>query len=139
MLKPISLNCGHSGCKTCFEEMTTSTNPQNARYAGHNLMLKRCVNVALDNITRDLPIRCLSSGCSCRGRYEDAQQHHKNCPKLEIECENKGCQHVFAREHMATHAALCQKRKIHCPDCSMGVTSDSLLAHQTTRCYHTVT
>lgn len=57
----------------------------------------------------------------------------------EIECENEGCQHVFAREEMATHAASCQKKKIHCPDCSVGVTSDSFLAHQTSHCYHAVT
>ena len=140
MLKPISLNCGHSGCKTCFEEMTTSTNSSKCPICRTEFNAQTLsVNVALDNITRNLPVRCLSSGCSWRGSYEDAPQHHKDCPKLEIECENEGCQHVFAREHVATHAASCQKRKIHCPDCSMGVTSDSLLAHQTTRCYHAVT
>lgn len=140
MLKPISLNCGHSGCKKCFEEMTTSTNSLKCPICRTEFNAQTLsVNVALDNITRDLPVRCLSSGCSWRGSYEDAQQHQRDCPKLEIECENEGCQHVFAREEMATHAASCQKKKIHCPDCRVGVTSDSLLAHQTSRCYHAVT
>ncbi|XP_068741678.1 TNF receptor-associated factor 5-like [Montipora capricornis] len=120
--------------------MTTSTNSSKCPICRTEFNAPTLsVNVALDNITRDLPVTCLSSGCNWRGSYEDAEQHHKDCPKLEIECENEGCQHVFAREHMATHAASCQKRKIHCPDCSKSVTSDSLLAHRTTRCYHAVT
>ena len=118
--RSISLNCGHSGCKKCFEEMTTSTN--SLKYP-----IEFNVNVVLNNITRDLPVRSLR-----RGSYQEAQQHQR-------ECENEGCQHVFASEHMATHAASCQKKKIHCPDCGMGVTSASLLAHQTSRCYHAVT
>ena len=87
MLKPISLNCGHSGCKKCFDEMTTSTNSLKCLICWTEFKAQTLsANVALDNITRDLPVRCLSSGCSWRGSYEDTQQHQRDCPKVEIEC-----------------------------------------------------
>ena len=142
MLKPISLNCGHSGCQTCFGDM-------NANLRSSTIKCPICrtlcnvqtlnVNVALDNLTQDLAVECQNLGCDWKGRYGDAQKHFKECPKLESQCENEGCEHMLAREHMADHAESCAKRKVRCPDCSKSVISDRLSQHRSSRCDHAST
>ena len=99
MLKPISLNCGHSGCQTCFSEMNANLHSTNIKCP---ICQTSCnvetlnVNVALNNLTQDLAVECQNLGCDWKGGYVDVQKHFKECPKLETQCENEGCKDMLA-------------------------------------------
>ena len=60
------------------------------------------INYALHQLTQDLPVKCMSSGCTWSGVYSDASSHCSICGKLELKCENvhsrrdaTACCHLF--------------------------------------------
>lgn len=142
MLKPVSLSCGHSGCKSCiemlFQAVGSGAAPKCAlcRTTLTETPSSLGINVALDNLTRELPVQCMSSGCMWRGIYSDARSHHHVCGKLEVECGNHGCHHKCAREQMAQHADTCMKKEIPCSDCKKSVTRDLMDRHRSSLCFH---
>ena len=131
--RPVTLACGHSGCKNCMETWAESTAtplcPQcRATFRKEELRL----NVAMDKATRDLPVKCNSQGCQWKGNYSDANDHLRHCPKVRERCPNEGCQHVAAREEMTAHA--CRKERIACSGCQLSVTRERLQFHHTSLC-----
>ena len=131
--RPVTLACGHSGCKNCMETWAESTAtplcPQcRATFRKEELRL----NVAMDKATRDLPVKCNSQGCQWKGNYSDANDHLRHCPKVRERCPNEGCQHVAAREEMTAHA--CPKERIACSGCQLSVTRERLQFHRTSLC-----
>ena len=140
MLKPVCLNCGHSGCQDCMQKLITTIRVRpkcpicRVEIGAQTLSL----NIALDNITRELPVQCVTNGCNWNGLYGNAAEHFDNCPKVQIECPNEGCQHMSVREDMAAHAGLCIKRKLPCPDCNKSVTWETMPHHQSSRCANAV-
>ena len=131
--RPVTLACGHSGCKNCMETWAESTAtplcPQcRATFRKEELRL----NVAMDKATRDLPVKCNSQGCQWKGNYSDANDHLRHCPKVRERCPNEGCQHMAAREEMTAHA--CPKERIACSGCQLSVTRERLQFHRTSLC-----
>ena len=64
MFKPVSLKCSHSGCQSCMEEhVRKAVNPTCpiCRAVINDETLS--VNIALDNLTKEMPVRCVISGC----------------------------------------------------------------------------
>ena len=108
MLKPVSLGCGHSGCKTCIEmlfQLDASGAAPKCALCRTTLTEKTGslgINFALDNLTRDLPVQCMSSGCTWKGIYSDARSHHLVCAKLEVKCGNDGCHYKLRSRTDAT-------------------------------------
>ena len=142
MLKPVSLGCGHSGCKTCIEmlfQLDASGAAPKCALCRTTLTEKSGslgINFALDNLTRDLPVQCMSSGCTWKGIYSDARSHHLVCAKLEVKCGNDGCHYKCAREQMPQHADTCIKKEIPCPDCKKSVTRELIDRHRSSLCFY---
>ena len=140
MLKPVSLSCGHSGCKDCIEELVKIRGPRSicpqcgVRFDPRSLKN----NIALHQITRALPVKCCNRDCGWEGIYENAATHYAQCPKLDIECPNVSCYCTEIREGMAAHAAVCPKRKVPCPECKRSVMWESLPEHQTVDCANAI-
>ena len=139
MLKPVTLNCGHSGCQNCIQQLAIERGPQCPTCRDPFDVKTLQVNYTLDGITSDLPVLCLSKGCKWLGEHRDAAVHYEECPKLEIHCSNDQCQHVAIREHMAAHTATCVKRKLPCPNCKKSVIWESMPSHQMEQCTNAVT
>ncbi|XP_044179136.1 TNF receptor-associated factor 5-like [Acropora millepora] len=139
MLKPVSLNCGHSGCFECLKELSKKTlAPKCPMWRKDFQAANICMNIALDHVTRALSVECLSVGCGWKGGYGNAFEHFSNCPKLPIKCNNVECQHVVVREDMPIHAVSCMKRKVQCPDCKKDVKREMLHEHQAGQCDNAV-
>ena len=136
MLKPVSLGCGHSGCKNCIEELIRVKVPRSKCPTCRVLIDVQSVknNIALDQITSALPVKCCNKDCRWEGIYVNAAAHHMQCSKLDIDCLNDGCYCTVIREGMAAHAAVCPKRKVPCPECKRIVKWESLQDHQTADC-----
>lgn len=118
MLKPVSLSCGHSGCKDCIEELVKLKGPRSkcpvCRDYFDSQSLKN--NIALHQITRALPVKCCNRDCGWEGIYENAAAHYAQCPKLDMECPNVGCYCTEIREDMAAHAAYVPRERCHVQD-----------------------
>ncbi|XP_074616664.1 TNF receptor-associated factor 4-like [Acropora palmata] len=139
MLKPVSLNCGHSGCFECLKELSKKTLAPKCPMCRKDFQAANiCVNIALDHVTRALSVECLSVGCGWKGGYGNASEHFSNCPKLPIKCNNVECQHVVVREDMPIHAVSYMKRKVQCPDCKKHVKWEMLHEHQAGQCDNAV-
>ena len=141
MLKPVSLSCGHSCCKSCiemlFQVLGSGPAPKCAlcRTTLTETPTSLGINIAMDNLTCELPVQCMSSGCTWTGIYSDASSHHCVCGKLQVECGNDGCHQKCAQEQMAQHADTCVK-KIPCSDCKKSVTRDLMDRHCSSLCFH---
>ena len=136
MLNPVSLSCGHSGCKDCIEELVKIQGPRsrcpvcNLYFDGKSVKQ----NITLKQITWALPVKCCNRDCGWEGVYQNAAAHYGQCPKLDIECPNGGCFRTDVRESMDAHAAVCPKRKVPCPECKRPVVWETLPDHQTEDC-----
>lgn len=139
MLKPVSLGCGHSGCRECLTELVTKTLMPKCPMCRTELRADSiCVNIALDHITSELAVECLSVGCGWKGSYGQAPEHFKTCPKLQVVCNNEECQHKSIREEMPNHIASCSKKKIPCSECHVCVKWELLQKHQAEQCPNAV-
>ena len=139
MLKPVSLGCGHSGCRECLTELVTKTLMPKCPMCRTELRADSiCVNIALDHITSELAVECLSVGCGWKGSYGQAPEHLKTCPKLQVVCNNEECQHKSIREEMPNHIASCSKKKIPCSECHVCVKWELLQKHQAEQCPNAV-
>ena len=107
---------------------------QNVRFAGRPGSLG--INYVLHQFTQDLPVKCMSSGCTWSGVYSDAGSHCSVCGKLELKCENDGCLYMSTREEMPQHAAACLKKEIPCPDCKKSVMRELMERHRSLLCFH---
>ena len=142
MLQPVSLGCGHSGCKSCIEmqfEMEASGVAPKCAVCRTTLTEtpgSLGINYVLHQFTRDLPVKCMSSGCTWSGVYSDAGSHCSVCGKLELKCENDGCLYMSTREEMSQHAAACLKKEIPCPDCKKSVMWELMERHRSSLCFH---
>ena len=136
MLNPVSLSCGHSGCKDCIEELVKIQGPRsrcpvcNLYFDGKSVKQ----NITLKQITWALPVKCCNRDCGWEGVYRNAAAHYGQYSKLDIECPNGGCFRTDVRESMDAHAAVCPKRKVPCPECKRPVVWETLPDHQTEDC-----
>lgn len=87
-------------------------------------------------IMHEVPVQCMSSGCTWRGIYSDASFNRHVCGKLGVECRNDGCQHKCTREQRAQHANTCIKKEILCSVCHKSVTQDLIDHHHSSLCFH---
>ena len=139
MLKPVSLKCGHSGCQICMEEhVRKAVNPTCpiCRAVINDETLS--VNIALDNLTKEMPVRCVISGCDWTGVYGSAKSHYERCPKVEVTCEQDGCEQQLPREEMPAHEETCGKKRIRCSECRRAVKRESMEHHQASVCVNAV-
>lgn len=134
MLRPVSLQCGHSGCQNCLQTLAKERGPKCPTCYAEFDDQALSITYILDDVTSSLPVRCINKDCKWKGAYQNAPDHFEQCPKLEIECPNDECEHVEFREHMAAHSATCVKRKLPCPDCNKSVIWESLANHHTEEC-----
>ena len=136
MLKPVSLTCGHSGCKACIEQVikcATGATPKCAVCRAempHNL----AVNICLEQIVGKLPMRCASAGCQWRGTMVAAEEHERGCAEKIISCHSEGCDYSARRQLMTEHENFCTKRKATCRPCGKVLTVDSLPRHEQETC-----
>ncbi|XP_068757571.1 TNF receptor-associated factor 3-like [Montipora capricornis] len=127
MLKPVSLKCGHSWCQICMEEhVRKAVNPTCpiCRAVINDETLS--VNIALDNLTKEMPVRCVISGCDWTGVYGSAKSHYERCPKVEVTCKQDGCEQQLPREEMPAHEETCGKKRIRCSECRRAVKRDAM-------------
>ena len=136
MLKPVSLKCGHSGCPICMEEhVGKAVNPICRAVINDET---RSVNIALDNLAKEMPVRCVSSGCDWTGVYGSAKSHYERCPKVKVRCEQDGCEQQLPREEMPAHEETCAKKGIRCSECRRAVKRESMEHHQASVCVNAV-
>lgn len=139
LLKPLSLSCGHSGCLYCLKELTRNTSVPKCHMCQREFQAASIsVNVALDHVTSELEVKCLSSGCDWKRKYGKVRVHFNKCPRLQIQCKNKGCRYEVVRENMPLHEQSCSKREVPCSDWNRSVTRDLLQRHQNTECTNTL-
>ena len=114
MVKPVTLACGHSGCRHCLATLigieTFPKCPLCKAPIGTDVTLH--VNVALDDIIGDFNVKCNKSGCLWKGKFHEHEQHLKTCGKFQTPCANDGYGEMVARERMAAHTAQCPKHKL---------------------------
>lgn len=139
MLKPVSLTCGHSGCRECITELVKKAKLPKCPMCRKGFQAASIgVNIALDHVTSSLAVECLSAGCGWKGGYGNAAEHFANCAKLPIPCHNIGCQIKIPRQEMPSHALLCTKRKVSCPQCKKYVSWEVYEEHRAGRCDNAV-
>ncbi|CAH3104240.1 unnamed protein product [Pocillopora meandrina] len=99
MVKPVTLACGHSGCRHCLATLigieTFPKCPLCKAPIGTDVTLH--VNVALDDIIGDFNVKCNKSGCLWKGKFHEHEQHLKRCGKFQTACANDGCGEMVAR------------------------------------------
>ncbi|XP_022794709.1 TNF receptor-associated factor 5-like [Stylophora pistillata] len=135
MLKPVSLTCGQSGCHECITELVKKAKAPKYPVCRKGFQAALMgVNIALDHVTSSLAVECLSAGCGWKGGYGNAAEHFPNCAKLPIPCHNIGCQIKITRHEMPSHALLCTKRKVSCPQCRKYVSWEMYEEHRAGRC-----
>ena len=139
MLKPVSLKCSHSGCQICMEEHVKKANNPTCpicRAVINDETLS--VNIARDNLTKEMPVRCVLSSCNWTGVYGSAKNHYKRCPKAEVTCEQDGCEQQLPCEEMPAHEETCGKKRIRCPECRRAVKREAMEHHKASVCVNAV-
>lgn len=138
MLNPVSLSCGHSGCKDCIFnlELVKIQGPRSPLPGMQSIFWWKISETKhyLETNHLALPVKCCNRDCGWEGVYQNAAAHYGQCPKLDIECPNGGCFRTDVRESMDAHAAVCPKRKVPCPECKRPVVWETLPDHQTEDC-----
>lgn len=136
MLNPVSLSCGHSGCKDCILELVKIQGPRSPLPGMQSIFWWKISETKhyLEINHLALPVKCCNRDCGWEGVYQNAAAHYGQCRKLDIECPNGGCFRTDVRESMDAHAAVCPKRKVPCPECKRPVVWETLPDHQTEDC-----
>ena len=83
MRDPVSMQCGHSGCKDCLEKIRSS--PLEYRHCPicreqHNFNTTTfTVNVSLQQLIFALKVKCGEPSCEWQGTLEAGKRHKDNC------------------------------------------------------------
>lgn len=136
MSKPVTLSCGHSGCQECLTNLVASSNKPVCPLCRKDIppTTRLNVNVTLNYLTSRLDVICTNTGCQWSGKYDMAEDHTNQCPKVKVSCENNGCHYVDTRESMPSHALSCVKRKTQCKNCGISIAKERLDEHDATLC-----
>ena len=70
-----------------------------------------------------------NSGCLWTRKFHAHEQHFKIRGEFEMQCANKGCRKVLAREGMAAHISHCAKQKVPCQECGRKVHRECFEEH----------
>ena len=141
MLRQVTLLCGHSSCQGCLANLVKKSKPKpccplcRTAFASD---VTRNVNIAFNNLMCKLGFACTNLGCSWTGKYENAEDHSKHCPKQKVNCVNKGCQEVLTQEDVELHSRSCSKQTIYSTKCEMLTTRESSPHHVETLCLYKI-
>ncbi|XP_015749088.1 PREDICTED: TNF receptor-associated factor 5-like [Acropora digitifera] len=131
MLRPVSLKCGHSGCQIGMEEHVKKANNPTCPICRAVISDETLsVNIALDNLTKEMPVRCVTTSCKWTGVYGSAKNHYERCPKAEVTCEKDGCEQQLPREEMPAHEETYGEKRIHCLECRRAVKREAMEHHK---------
>ena len=69
--------------------------------------------------------------CANKMACLEMEEHVQKCPKVKIECPNKGCDVQWARGAMQVHRARCENEEVGCPcpGCEEGGKRSEVAAH----------
>lgn len=120
--EPVSIDCGHSACKICLEELIRkSTHPTKCPSCRNFLKPGPLnVNIAIRAAISGINVRCTNAGCTWIGKQGEKVRHRDTCPKMLMPCPND-CTVQFCREEEGQHLAACLYEKVHCASCKAGV------------------
>ena len=108
-----------------------------------NLLVKNII-AKLDVYCVHRPAKATPSGkrkasemdacCDWKGKLSALECHRKECPGVELACNNRGCGAKHARRLMQDHTANCRHRLQKCAHCQKDISVASMPKHVKTDC-----
>lgn len=162
----LSLNCGHSFCKPCFDEFFKRNNKCPLCRCSINEI--PCENMLIKNMLQNFDCICpLFSKCNWKGKFMNLLDHYYNCEynndvmvsckwcKLKIKknnfnthCEDncdyrvalcKYCNLKGPFKYLKDHNEICEKKSIECQECFKQIYKKDIINHIFEECpYRTV-
>ena len=133
MRDPVSMQCGHSGCKDCLEKIRSS--PLEYRHCPicreqHNFNSSTfTINVSLQQLIFALKVKCGEPSCEWEGTLVAGKLRKDNCCFVKLVCWNEGCSFYGEKWKVDEHQQECPQKMLPCARCGQLVTDQEAEAH----------
>ncbi|KAL9965569.1 hypothetical protein ACROYT_G029383 [Oculina patagonica] len=132
--EPVTLGCGHSGCRDCYLQIVAAQEAKGKRqapcpecrfkFAREELKTSK----VLDSLIKTLDVKCSLKGCTWEGKLTEAEKHKDVCLKCVVSCPN-GCPFTGERGNIEFHLPRCTRGKVECSECQAKVERADIADH----------
>ncbi|XP_070561553.1 TNF receptor-associated factor 2-like [Ptychodera flava] len=136
--------CGHRFCKTCIDDMIRESGSYGCPICStedpsseESILRIDTINpdFAIGREMRNLPTRCVNSGCDWSGRFIVYMEHEEICEHALIECFKQGCSQSLKRRDLQRHLEQeCEMRIVLCQYCTARMVCKVLEIHLKNEC-----